>query len=363
MGFLTGPAWYHGLMSSVLVGMSGGVDSSVSAALIKESGREAMGLSLILFEKGEAPSPASCCSLAAVEEAERTAGAIGIRHERLDARDLFMEKVIAPFAEAYARGRTPNPCVLCNRHVKFPLLLDAAGKLGASAIATGHYALVGRGGDGKVLRKGRDPAKDQSYFLYALRRQELDALELPLGPWIKDDVREKARALGLPVFSRPESQEICFVGTEGYAPMVSVLHPEAVEPGPVLDAGGKVLGEHRGIVHYTMGQRKGLGIAHPVPLYVIEVDAASNTVVVGPREKAFKDKIEVKDINWLAPRPDGPFHADVMVRSTAPATPARVTPCEDSAIVVFDEPEFAPASGQSAVFYIKETVVGGGEIA
>jgi tRNA-specific 2-thiouridylase len=348
---------------TAVVGMSGGVDSSTAAALLKEAGGEVIGLSLVLFEKGAAPSPTACCSLAAVDEAARTAEAIGIRHERLDARDMFMEKVIGPFAEAYARGRTPNPCVLCNRHVKFPLLLGKAQERGASLIATGHYARVEREGGGARLKRSLDPAKDQSYFLYALSPGELEALALPLGTWKKDDVREKARALGLPVFSRPESQEICFVGEEGYAPMVSGLHSGVETPGPIIDTSGRVLGEHRGIIHYTMGQRKGLGIAHPVPLYVIEVDAGSNSVVVGPRDLTYRSEITVEDVNWLAPRPESAFSADVMVRSTAPGIKANVTPVEDGATVVFDEPVFAPAPGQSAVFFDGDTLIGGGEIA
>ncbi len=351
----------------VVLGMSGGVDSSVAASLLKEAGHDVLGVSLVLFESPGKPSATSCCSLTAVREAARTAASVGVEHTVVDARDLFIEKVITPFAEGYSRGLTPNPCVLCNRHVKFPILLKEANARGGGHISTGHYAQVEREEGQAVLKKGLDPNKDQSYFLYALRRAELDALELPLGLWKKEDVRSRARELGLPVFKKPESQEICFVGDEGYATMVNEvagvtgLEPGAERPGPIVDTKGRPLGTHKGIIHFTMGQRKGLGLSNPDPLYVLKVEAASNTVVVGPRELACRDRILVTGINWLAER-TGTFEAQVKVRSTAPGIPSRVTPDGDTAEVEFSEPAFAPAPGQSAVFYDGDTVVGGGEI-
>ena len=352
----------------VVLGMSGGVDSSVAASLLKEAGHDVLGVSLVLFESpstpSHKPSPTSCCSLTAVREAARTAASVGVEHTVVDARDLFIEKVITPFAEGYCRGLTPNPCVLCNRHVKFPILLKEANARGGGHISTGHYAQVEREEGQTVLKKGIDPKKDQSYFLYALARAELDALMLPLGRWIKNDVRSRARELELQVFKKPESQEICFVGDEGYAPMVTVIEPDAGRPGPIVDTGGRQIGTHKGIIHYTLGQRKGLGLSNPDPLYVLGKDARNNTVVVGPREGAYRDRIHVTSINWLAGR-TGPFDAEVKVRSTAPAVPARVTPYGDggdTAEVGFSDPVFAPAPGQSAVFYDGDTVVGGGEI-
>lgn len=352
----------------VVLGMSGGVDSSVSASLLKEAGHDVLGVSLVLFETPGTPLPTSCCSLTAVKEAALTAASVGVEHIVVDARDLFIDKVITPFAEAYARGITPNPCVLCNRHVKFPILLEEALKRGGGHISTGHYAQVAREGGHVALKKGLDPKKDQSYFLYCLRRAELNALELPLGLWKKEDVRTRARELGLPVFKKPESQEICFVGKEGYATMVNEiagvagLEPGAERPGIIINTNGKELGTHKGIIHYTMGQRKGLGLSNPEPLYVLKVDAASNTVMVGPRELAYRDRILVTGINWLD-EPEGPFNAEVKIRSTAPGIPARVTPDGLRAEVEFLKPAFAPAPGQSAVFYQMDTIVGGGEIA
>ena len=349
----------------VVLGMSGGVDSSLSAWLLKEAGHKVLGVSLVLFESSGAPSPTSCCSFTAVKEAARTAAAVGIEHTVVDARDQFIDRVITPFAAAYSKGLTPNPCVLCNRHVKFPILLEEATKKGGGLISTGHYSKVEKAGGRAVLKAGDDPRKDQSYFLYALRRRELDALTLPLGRWTKERVREKARELALPVFSKPESQEICFVGQEGYAPMVSALEPEAERPGVILNHEGKEIGRHRGIIHYTMGQRKGLGISNPEPLYVLKVDAASNTVIVGPRELAYKKEIIVININWLEAK-ERPFEASVKIRSTAPGIPALVKidkPEGNKATVEFKEPAFAPAPGQSAVFYEGDTVTGGGVIA
>ncbi len=349
----------------VVLGMSGGVDSSVSASLLKEAGHDVLGVSLVLFENPGTPSPTSCCSLTSVREAARTAATVGVEHTVVDARDLFIEKVITPFAEAYARGLTPNPCVLCNRHVKFPILLNEASARGGGQISTGHYARVELEGSKNVLKTGLDPKKDQSYFLYALARAELDALVLPLGRWVKDDVRSRARELELPVFKKPESQEICFVGDEGYALMVTALEPDAERPGVIIDTNGKHMGTHKGIIHYTLGQRKGLGLSSPEPLYVLGKDPQSNTVVVGPRESAHRDRIQVTGINWLAKR-TGPFDAEVKIRSTAPAVPARVIPYGDGGDTVeveFSKPVFAPAPGQSAVFYDGDTVVGGGEIA
>lgn len=351
-----------------MIGMSGGVDSSIAAALLKEKGHEVLGVSLTLFEGGGGASTTSCCSLRAVREAAGTASSLGVEHMVIDARDLFIEKVITPFAEAYAQGITPNPCVLCNRYVKFPALLKKARELGGgliSTISTGHYARVERdSGNGRpVLKKGLDPKKDQSYFLYALRGEELEALVLPLGHWDKTDVRDRARELGLQVFDRPESQEICFVGKEGYTSMVSAIEPDAERAGPIIDAGGREIGTHKGIIHYTMGQRKGLGISSPEPLYVIRVDADENTVMVGPREQCYQDKIRVSGINWLK-QLTVPFKAEVKIRSTTPGIPATVTPEGlTNATVEFERPAFAPAPGQSAVFYIGDAVIGGGEIA
>jgi tRNA-specific 2-thiouridylase len=347
---------------NVFLGMSGGVDSSLSASILKEAGHHVTGVSLVLFESSGTPSPTSCCSLNAVKEAARTAAISGVEHRIIDARDLFIEKVITPFAESYSKGQTPNPCVLCNRHVKFPILLDEAKKTEGGLISTGHYARVEQLEGEAVLKTGTDPKKDQSYFLYALTREELDALILPLGAWRKDEVREKAREIGLPVFSKPESQEICFVDDQGYGNMVKAIEPEADKKGLILDINGKELGAHKGIIHYTIGQRRGLGLSNPEPSYVIKIDASSNNIVVGTRDEAHRDEIVVERINWLLKR-TGKFSASVKVRSTARAIPASIIPEGTHARIIFKEPVFAPAPGQSAVFYDSDIVIGGGEIA
>jgi tRNA-specific 2-thiouridylase len=351
----------------VLVGMSGGVDSSMAAVLLKEAGHDVRGASLLMCERGlvEADRAPQCFS-PSVDDAARTAGHIGIPHVVIDARDAFSEHVIGPFLDAYARGLTPNPCILCNRHVKFPLLLKEALGQGADFLATGHYGRVkrpdGPSPSGTVLKKGVDPGKDQSYVLYALGREELGRLLLPLGDWWKKDVRARASELGLPVFGRPESQEICFIEDRDYVGFVRTARPDAGRPGPIIDHEGRVLGEHRGIYAYTVGQRKGLGISSPHPLYVTKIDAGENAVFVGPREAAMKRELTVTGLNWLLPR-EGDFKAEAKVRSMMPARPALVCPVDEERIrVVFDEPVWAPAPGQSAVLYEGDTVLGGGVI-
>lgn len=341
-----------------MLGMSGGVDSSVAAHLLREEGYEVTGLSLILFETRGIADPRSCCSLEAVKDAAETAGKLGIKHTELDARDLFMEKVIGPFAESYSSGMTPNPCILCNRYVKFPLLLKEADAVGAGHISTGHYAKAEVG----VLRRALDEGKDQSYVLYRLRGEELRRLVLPLGGLMKADVREIARKLGLPVFSRPESQEICFVAERSYREFVETVSPGALRPGPMVDEGGKRLGTHKGLYAYTLGQRKGLGIASLTPMYVTGIDPVRNEVRVGPRQKAERSAIKVREINWLLPK-EGEFRADVKVRSMMAAAPAVISiNGKGGAEVEFDTPQWAPAPGQSAVFYDGDVVLGGGVI-
>lgn len=369
--------------------MSGGVDSSVSACLLKEKGYEVEGVSFVMWEATKLPGPPACCSLQAVEEASKTARSIGIPHSRIDVRNDFIEKVVRPFVNAYMSGLTPNPCVLCNRFIKFPYLIKEAERRGADYISTGHYAIVERIQDtGKfVLKKGVDLKKDQSYVLYALTQEELGRLVLPLGYRTKSDVREMAKNLGLPAAQRPESQEICFVEEKNYLNFIEKLSPVRGEPGPIVDLTGRVMGRHTGIYGYTVGQRKGLRISSPEPLYVIDIDLRNNTVRVGPREAARKKEFFVGELNWINPLPlhsagadeEGTysFRASVRVRSTMKEEPASITllttpGCNSSFIlnlssfieaqVVFDEPQWAPAPGQSAVFYDGDTVIGGGVI-
>jgi tRNA-specific 2-thiouridylase len=353
---------YHEHVAKVILGMSGGVDSSVSAHVLREADHEVVGLSLLMFETRIDAPPTACCSLYAIEDAARTAAILGIPHRTLDVREAFMKQVVEPFVKAYLKGLTPNPCILCNRHIKFPLLLDEARRGGAEFIATGHYALAERSEGETLLKKGIDPGKDQSYVLYALSSEELQALLLPLGTYTKDQVREIAQGLGLPACNRPESQEICFVPGNDYGAFIAALYPEAARPGPIFGPDGQGIGTHQGLYRYTIGQRRALGISSPTPLYVTKIDRERNALHVGPREETYQWEFTVGDINWLVPQKKG-FRADVKVRSMMDAQPAAVDMTSKEEVrICFDEPQFAITPGQAAVFYIGDTVVGGGTI-
>jgi len=360
-------------MSKVLVGMSGGVDSSVTAHLLLQQGYEVEGLSFILWEARNRASSTSCCAIEATNSAAKTAENLGIRHAAVDVRGEFIDKVVEPFVEAYAKGMTPNPCILCNRYVKFPFLLREAEKRGAEYIATGHYARVVKEGGTEgsaqkysrcknVLRKGIDPKKDQSYVLYVLGQDTLDRLILPLGDYRKDEIRAIARSLNLPAAERPESQEICFIEDKNYFQFIEKLSPVAGAPGPVTDVSGKVLGTHKGLYCYTIGQRKGLGIASLEPRYVIKIDPLKNTLCVGSKEEAKTGRFFVEEVNWLLSPEEKFFRATVKVRSMMEARPASLEILGEGVMVIFDEPQWAPAPGQSAVFYDGDIVIGGGLI-
>lgn len=279
-------------------------------------------------------------------------------------RDEFISTVVEPFTAAYAKGITPNPCILCNKMIKFPHLVRVAGERGAEAIATGHYARVERqsGSAEALLKKGIDSKKDQSYVLYVLDREALERLVLPLGTRRKEEIRQRARELGLSAAERPESQEICFVEDRYYFRLVEEL--TGGSQGPLIDSEtGTVLGHHGGIHRYTIGQRKRLGIATGAPRYVTGIDPASNAVYVGPREGAMTREFLVREINWLLPIAEESFRAGVKVRSTMSDEPATIAVLDHAAAkVIYDEPQWAPAPGQSAVFYDGDTVVGGGVI-
>jgi tRNA-specific 2-thiouridylase len=357
-------------MAKVIVGMSGGVDSSVTAHLLKHQGYEVEGVSLVLYEARNRSGSALCCSIEARDSAAETATALGIKHRSIDVRAAFIDAVVDPFVEGYKNGMTPNPCILCNRHIKFPYLLNAADELGAKYIATGHYARVERKqgtadreqGVNTLLKKGRDAKKDQSYVLYVLNREQLDRLLLPLGDLTKDEVRRIARSLNLPAADRPESQEICFVEDNNYSGFIEKLAPETIKPGPIISADGKIVGTHKGVYAYTVGQRKGLNIPSLLPHFVTRIDPLRNSIHVGSREEAMLKQIHVRDINWLLRPESSSFTGLVKVRSMMEARPATVVLSGENALVVFDEPQWAPAPGQSAVIYDGDVVIGGGII-
>jgi len=347
-------------MKRVVLGMSGGVDSSVAAYLLKEQGFEVVGVSLLLFETRGRTNPRTCCSLESVRAAEQTCSLFNIPHRMVNAREEFIEKVIDPFVQGYLKGVTPNPCVLCNQHIKFPLLEQVAREVDAEFISTGHYAKTVKINGKCLLAKASDSAKDQSYFLYVLKPETLAHTIFPLGYMEKTEVRELARKLHLPSANRVESVEICFIGETGYAGFIKEIAPEAEKPGPIFDIHGNQIGTHTGIFNYTMGQRRGINIPHTEPLYVIKISPEKNAIYVGQRELAFRKSVYVKDVNWLSEPVE---RITAKVRSMMKDEPAHLLNIQsDRCILQFDRPQWAPAPGQSAVFYHQDIVIGGGII-
>jgi len=345
----------------VVVAMSGGVDSSATAALLVEAGYEVVGATLQLYDHGAATCRANtCCAGKDIHDARRVAEALGIPHYVLDMESTFRADVIDRFAASYARGETPIPCVLCNQTVKFRDLLGVARDLGAAAMATGHYV---RRGAGPELLKGVDPARDQSYFLFATTRDQLEMLRFPLGGMAsKDQTRAIAARHHLPVATKRDSQDICFVPDGDYAALVGRLRPEAVQPGEIVDGDGTVLGEHAGIIHYTIGQRRGLGLGGGPPLYVVRLEPETRRVVVGPRDALARRTIQVGAVNWLG-GDEADLAVEVKVRSTRPSQPARLVRQDgDRAVVTLEQAEEGVAPGQACVFYQGERVLGGGWI-
>ncbi|MGD9810943.1 MAG: tRNA 2-thiouridine(34) synthase MnmA [Sphingobium sp.] len=344
----------------IVVAMSGGVDSSVVAALAARTGAEVIGVTLQLYDHGAAVGrTGSCCAGQDIRDARAVADRIGIAHYVFDYASRFQDSVMRDFADEYMAGRTPIPCVKCNMGVKFTDLLTLARDLGADCLATGHYVRRVIGTDGAAqLHRAADPARDQSYFLFATTKEQLDYLRFPLGGLPKAQVREVAAGLGLGVAAKPDSQDICFVPDGDYASVVRKLCPEADEGGDIVDRDGNVLGQHRGLIHYTVGQRRGLeigGLAEP--LYVVRLDAKRRQVVVGPRHALAVGEARLEDINWLGGGFSGRLTAKV--RSLARPVPARL----EGDRLLFDDPEYGVAPGQAAVLYDGDRVLGGGWIA
>ncbi len=353
----------------VLAAMSGGVDSAVAAALLAEQGHEVTGVTLRLACYGKAPaSPRACCTLDAIDDAKRTAMAMGFPHHVIDAEEVFKHRVLQPFADGYANGRTPYPCALCNQHLKFGDLVTRMELTGADVLATGHYATVredGAGGWG--LYRGVDTHKDQTYALALVPYAVLARVRLPLGALTKREVREHGARLGLSVWDKVESQDLCFVPDGDYAGYLrhTLGETRGTQPGDFVDAAGRRLGTHLGVMHYTVGQRKGLGLPGSEPLYVLAIDAAANTVTVGPRAQLEAPGLVTEPVNWLlaAPPADG-TRALVRIRYSHAGAMATLRAREGGAIeAVFDEPQAAVTPGQLAVFYAGDRCLGGAAIA
>ena len=357
----------------VVAAMSGGVDSTVAAALLARAGYDVVGVTLQLYDHGAAVrQKGACCAGQDILDARNAADALAIPHYVLDYESRFRASVIDDFADSYARGETPIPCVRCNQTVKFRDLLDVARDLGAQALITGHYARRLNDGGGPRLHRAVDPARDQSYFLFATTRAQLDFLRFPLGGLPKTQVRALAASLGLSVADKPDSQDICFVPEGRYTTVIARLRPDAAQAGEIVHLDGRVLGRHEGVSRYTVGQRRGLAIAVGEPLFVVRLDAGRREVIVGPREALAAASLRLKEINWLgdhasieaAAAEDLPVLA--RVRSTRPPKPARLALKDACIAVIFDEPEEAVSPGQACVLYgadDESRVLGGGFIA
>ena len=345
--------------------MSGGVDSAVAAALLVEQGYEVIGVTLQLYDHGAAVGRSgTCCAGRDIADARRVAQTLGIPHYVLDYEARFRAAVIDDFADTYLAGETPVPCVRCNQRIKFLDLLDAARGLGADFLATGHYVQRIEGAAGPELHRGADPARDQSYFLFATTPEQLARLRFPVGGMPKAETRARAERLGLPVAAKPDSQDICSVPSGDYATTIAKLRPGLEHGGDIVHVDGRVLGRHEGITHFTVGQRRGLGLGGGDPLFVVRLDAVANRVVVGPRSALAVRAFAVRELNWLGPNiPAEGVRAEVRVRSTRMPVPATVFADGDGARVELALSEEGVAPGQACVVYQGSRVLGGGWIA
>lgn len=355
--------------ATVVVAMSGGVDSSVAAAMLVEQGYRVIGITMQIWpikSDIEREFSRTCCSLSAITDARIVAHKLGIPHYLMNFREVFEETVVKYFIEEYRRGRTPNPCIRCNRFVKFDSLLRKARALGAEYVATGHYArIVFDNTRGRwLLKRGVDRSKDQSYVLYGMTQEQLAHTLMPLGNMTKDETRRMAEKLGLAVATKPDSQEICFVESRNYAKFLEEVAPEVLKPGPILDMEGNIIGEHRGIAFYTIGQRRRIGVAKGKPQYVIRIEPERNAIIVGSEQDLYAGSLIATDFNLIAYEElPGEIAVTAKIRYNMKASPARLSLLADGrALVRFDKPQRAITPGQAVVCYQEEDVVGGGTI-
>jgi len=352
-------------MTKVVVAMSGGVDSSVAAALLKEQGYEVIGMMMRLWSEPGKEESNRCCTPDSMAQARRVAATLDIPFYVIDAKDVFRETVVEYFLEGYARGETPNPCLICNRKIRWTFLLGHALALGAEYMATGHYVRMRKAERGKSeLLRAVDRNKDQSYVLHVLNQEKLNHALFPIGEYTKPKIRQIAEKHGLPTASRKDSQDLCFLAGEDYRNFIQRNAVEMLKPGEIVTRDGKLMGEHNGLANYTIGQRKGLGVASPVPLYVITKDAVRNTLVVGTQDELGSSELVARNVNWVSGEaPDESFRAEVKTRYTAKEAEALVMPIDENQVKVrFDAPQRDVTAGQAAVFYQGDVLLGGGLI-
>jgi len=352
-------------MTKVVVALSGGVDSSVAAALLKQQGYEVVGMMLRLWSEPGKEESNRCCTPDAMAQARRVAALLDIPFYVVDAKDVFRKTVVEYFLEGYAAGGTPNPCLVCNRSIRWEFLLNHALALGAEFMATGHYARIQNSEFGiRKLLRAVDPLKDQSYVLHVLTQEKLKHALFPIGDYPKTEIRRIAESFGLPTASRPDSQDLCFLAGDDYRNFLQRNAAEMLKPGEIVTTDGRVVGQHNGLPNYTIGQRKGLGLASPVHLYVLTKHATSNTLIVGTADELGFTELMARDVNWLSGEaPSAPFRAQVKIRYTARPAWALVMPLNgNQARVQFEAPVRDVTAGQAAVFYVEEEVLGGGII-
>jgi tRNA-specific 2-thiouridylase len=355
----------------VMVGMSGGVDSSVAAALLLERGYDVIGITMHMWEdptaENEDTREDSCCSLSAVEDARRVANKLSIPHYVINFKDIFKKTIVDYFIDEYLNGKTPNPCIACNKFIKFGIFIEKALSMNVDYVATGHYARIEYDNDRKryLLKKAVTKEKDQSYVLYNIPKDNLCKVLFPIGDYVKEEVRNIARKYELPIATKPDSQEICFIQDNDYAGFIKRMSKSNIKPGYFVDTNGNILGEHKGIINYTVGQRKGLGVTFGKPMYVVRIDSKKNQIVLGEADELFSNELIAHDLNYLSiDTLEEPIKVNAKIRYSAKESSATIYPLENNKVkVIFEQPQRAVTPGQSIVFYDGDIVVGGGIIA